>query len=589
MRAARRRRSVSARAATVVAGTVFVLSANVAPAAAETCSYDAGTRAVTATIDPAGDATLQVTASGEIWFGATPSACGAATAANADSISIAGAPGTTETLTIDQSQAFLGPGFSAESNFPEIETTVALGDTADALIVVGTSGNDSIAMGANGLSLNSDGDVDVTFAPLPAAVEIRGGAGANALTGRGGWGAGLAYAGEITLIAGNFGDELNGGNGSDQLTGGDGADVLNGNAGDDRLEGNADDDRLSGGDGKDFLLGGAGADRFLGGFGNDFLNAFDGEADLQINGGPDVDVAFYDPGLDPVPSASESNVPGPPAESCEHDATARTVTARLEPGTDATLDVSATGQILFGVVPTPCGTATSTNTDSVQVNGAAGIPESLTLDLSDSPFGPGFSAESNFPEIEANVALGDTSDDFVVIGTAGGDTLTAGALGVSLNADGDLDVTFSPLPARIELRAEGGVNLLTGRGGFGAGLAYPGSAVLLGGDLGDALDGGNGDDVIVGGLGNDVMNGSGGNDEMTGGGGGDSLTGSDGADTIVGGAGADSMLGGIGDDVIEADDDEADTQIHGGSGVDTAYVDAGIDPATVAVETVVPR
>ena len=560
MRTARRRRLVSARGDRR-RGAPRRLSANAAPAAAESCSYDPGTRVVTATIDPAGSATLQVTASGEISFGAIPSACGAATGANTDSISIAGTPGTTETLTIDGSSAFLGPGFSSESNFPEIETAVALGDAADALIVVGTGDNDSIAMGANGLSLNSDGDVDVTFSPLPAAVEIRGGGGVNALTGRGGWGAGLAYAGDITLIGGDAGDELNGGNGNDVLTGGAGADTINGNAGDDRLKGNAGDDRLSGGDGKDFMLGEAGADRFLGGFGNDFLNAFDGQPDTQINGGPDVDVAFYDPGLDPVPSASESPVPGPPVESCEYDAAARWVTARLEPGTDATIKVSATGQILFGAVPVPCGAATSANTDSVEVGGAAGIPESLIVDLSDSPFGPGFSPESNVPEIETNVSLGDTSDDFVVIGTAGDDTLTAGALGVSLNADGDLDVTFSPLPARIELRAEGGVNLLTGRGGFGAGLAYPGSAVLLGGDLGDALDGGNGDDVIAGGLGNDVMNGSGGNDEMMGGAGDDGLTGSGGNDVLVGGPGVDELLGGNGDDFLDADDGEADTQI----------------------------
>ncbi len=41
--------------------------------------------------------------------------------------------------------------------------------------------------------------------------------------------------------------------------------------------------------------------------------------------------------------------------------------------------------------------------------------------------------------------------------------------------------------------------------------------------------------------------------------------------------------------MIEADDDEADAQIHGGAGADTACVDAGLDPATVAVETVIPR
>jgi hypothetical protein len=49
------------------------------------------------------------------------------------------------------------------------------------------------------------------------------------------------------------------------------------------------------------------------------------------------------------------------------------------------------------------------------------------------------------------------------------------------------------------------------------------------------------------------------------------------------------MNGGFDNDVIEADDDEADMQIHGGPGADTAYVDAGVDPATIAVETVIPR
>lgn len=53
---------------------------------------------------------------------------------------------------------------------------------------------------------------------------------------------------------------------------------------------------------------------------------------------------------------------------------------------------------------------------------------------------------------------------------------------------------------------------------------------------------------------------------------------------VVGGA----LLGGFDNDILEANDDEADTQIHGGPGTDTAHVDAGIDPATIAVETVIP-
>ena len=106
-----------------------------ATAAAESCAYNPATRAVTATIDPTGAATLQVTAAGEIWFGAVPAACGAATSANTDSIAIAGAAGSVESLTIDESAAFLGPGFSSESNIPEIETAVALGDAADVVVV----------------------------------------------------------------------------------------------------------------------------------------------------------------------------------------------------------------------------------------------------------------------------------------------------------------------------------------------------------------------------------------------------------------------------------------------------------------------
>lgn len=581
---ASRRTRTRARLIALGGSLLVAVAAYPASAAAETCAYDAGTRAVTATIDPAEEATLQVGAGGELRFGTVPAPCGAATTANTDSIAISGTAGTTEALVIDQTDGFLGPGFTSESNAPEIETTVSLGDAGDQVVVIGTPGSDSIAMGANGLSLNSDGDVDVTFAPLPAAVEIRGLGGASFLTGRGGWGAGLAYNGDVTLLGGDDADELNGGNGHDTIAGGAGADTINGNAGDDRLEGEAGDDRLSGGDGRDVLIGGPGSDQLIGGFGNDFMNAFDGEADAHLNAGPDIDITFYDPGLDPTPSASEGAVPGPPVESCTYDAGTRTVTARLEPGTDATLRVSASGQIVFGVIPAPCGAATATTTDSIVVNGAPGLVESLTVDLGSNLLGPGFSEESNFPEIETHVALGDTSDTFVVIGTDEADTLTAGLSGVSLNADGDLDVTFDPLPSRIELRAEGGINFLTGRGGFGAGLAYPGTTVLLGGDLGDELNGGTGNDIIVGGIGNDYQNGSSGQDEILGGPGDDRIAGNDGDDALVGGPGADEILGANGDDFIDANDDEGDTQIHGGPGVDTAYYDAGIDPPMTAIE-----
>jgi hypothetical protein len=60
------------------------------------------------------------------------------------------------------------------------------------------------------------------------------------------------------------------------------------------------------------------------------------------------------------------------------------------------------------------------------------------------------------------------------------------------------DVTFATLPARTELQARGGINVLTGRGGFRAGLAFPGGLVMIAGPNGDELDTANGNDVIVG-------------------------------------------------------------------------------------------
>jgi Ca2+-binding RTX toxin-like protein len=363
--------------------------------------------------------------------------------------------------------------------------------------------------------------------------------------------------------------------------------------------GNGGGDRLSGGDGNDALVGGAGADELIGGNGDDFLDADDGEADIQIHGGANVDTAYYDGGVDPALIAVENALadpgeepppppPPPPPGECEYRAGPNEVVATMPEAGDATLAVVA-GEIHFGATPVACGSATTINTDAITVTGAAGTDETLTVDQSADVLGPGASGESNIPEIELAINLGGAGDEAVFIGTDGNDTLAAGLNGVSLNGDGAVDVTFATLPGRIEFQARGGVNFLTGRGGFGAGLAYAGALTLIGGDLGDELNGGNGNDVIQGGGGNDVISGYAGNDQIDGGAGDDTVTGSDGDDTIVGGSGADTLNGGFGADVIEADDDEADLLIHGGPGADIAYVDAGLDPATIAVETVIPR
>jgi len=574
----------------VLAGTIIsALAAFPAVAAAESCTYDAGAKAVAATIDPGGSATFAVVG-GQLHFGATPTACGAATTTNTDSISVTGSAGTIESLTLDESGGAFGPGAATETNVPEIEMTIALGDTGDELLVIGTAGNDSVAVGASGLSFNSDGDVDATFSPLPAQVEIRGGGGVSLLTGRGGWGAGLAFAGNVTLIGGDLADELNGGNGHDLITGGGGSDVMTGNAGDDRIEGEGGNDRLSGGEGKDSIVGGAGADTFTGGFGNDLLLAHDGEADTSINGGGDTDIAYYDPGLDPTPSAVENVIPAAPTESCSYDAGTKAVTARVALGSEATLKVAANGQLLFGFTPTACGDATTTNTDSIHVLGAPGVVERFVLDMSEGFLGPGFTEEFNLPEIELALSLGDSMDEMAVYGTAGNDTFAPGQNGMALNTDGDVDVTWTPNPGVFPLEIQGrdGDDFINGRGQGGAGLAYLGPLLIAGGAGNDELVGSHESDEIYGGDGNDVILSHQLNDVVGGGAGDDAITSGEGNDQIVGGPGADNLNAGFGSDFLDADDGETDTQIHGGPDTDTAHYDgAGIDPAPIAVENAI--
>ena len=148
----------------VTAALLTAVLVGPASAAPEACAYNAGTRAVTATIASGGQATL-VVVGGALHFGATPVACGAATTTNTDSITINGAAGSNETLTLDHRGGVFGPGFTSEFNVPEIEITTSLGDTTDRVVVYATEGNDSMSPGQLGMALNGDGDVDVLFSP----------------------------------------------------------------------------------------------------------------------------------------------------------------------------------------------------------------------------------------------------------------------------------------------------------------------------------------------------------------------------------------------------------------------------------------
>jgi Ca2+-binding RTX toxin-like protein len=276
--------------------------------------------------------------------------------------------------------------------------------------------------------------------------------------------------------------------------------------------------------------------------------------------------------------------PPPPASGCTYDAAAKSVRATLAAGGAGTLVVAGT-ELRFGSPAVACGGATTTNTDTILVTGASGSVERLTVDLSGGLFAPGATSESSgVSEIEISLLLGDVTDVVVVTGSAGADSVSIGSTGMSFTSDGDGDVSMSPLPGAIEVLGLDGADTLSGKGGAGTGTDFPNKLVLHGGDGADALTGGSAADELYGGPGNDVLSGRDGNDKVDGGADNDSVAGNVGDDELIGGPGVDALIGSDGDDLLRGDDDEADTNLNGGPGTDTAHYDAGIDPAPVATE-----
>jgi Ca2+-binding RTX toxin-like protein len=127
--------------------------------------------------------------------------------------------------------------------------------------------------------LANDGGVPDSFADnVSTDVEnVKGGSGADTITGS------------------TLNNELTGNAGNDTLDGGAGNDKISGSAGDDRLLGNVGDDKIFGGDGRDNMVGASGNDKITGNTGVDFflgkkgfdrLIAKDGTRDKKIDCGP---------------------------------------------------------------------------------------------------------------------------------------------------------------------------------------------------------------------------------------------------------------------------------------------------------------
>ncbi|MEO9123485.1 MAG: SdrD B-like domain-containing protein [Microcoleus sp.] len=171
----------------------------------------------------------------------------------------------------------------------------------------------------------------------------------------------------------------------------------------------------------------------------------------------------------------------------------------------------------------------------------------------------------DFPRVVSPVLPPSPSQNNVINGTNGDDTLVGSANSDSIFGLGGNDLIFGQ---------QGGdyINGNTGNdtiyGGMGNDTLFGGKGSdLIFGDMGDdTIYGGRGNDSISGGAGNDLLYGGKGDDILLGGGGNDVLFGDQGNDTLCGGDGNNTLLGGSGDDLL-----------FGGSGTDLLYGGPGND------------
>jgi Ca2+-binding RTX toxin-like protein len=286
----------------------FVL---VQPASAAVSCGHAGTT-LTITLGAAGDtvtvslnATDQILVNGALTTAAPCSLAGGAhDTIDTDTIAIDGTTGN-ETATIDQSGA--GGAFPDAFDFDvDLDT-----GTGDRLVVVGTSGADTITFGATGITIDGEVTSDVTRGGIEEFT-VNAGGGNDIVSGAGSASLGAAFVLPLTLSGEAGADTLTGGGAADTLNPGTGVDndTVNCGAGTDTVSyagatttvtlnlatttaqatgfgsdtvtncenatGGTGNDSLTGSTVANTLTGGAGNDTLGGGLGNDVIACGDG-------------------------------------------------------------------------------------------------------------------------------------------------------------------------------------------------------------------------------------------------------------------------------------------------------------------------
>jgi Ca2+-binding RTX toxin-like protein len=201
--------------------------------------------------------------------------------------------------------------------------------------------------------------------------------------------------------------------------------------------------------------------------------------------------------------------PASAAVSCSQAGTALTVTMTAD-GDQATFLRGPGREIL--VNGAQCGTATTENTATVTVTGAAG-GQDVSIDLAGGPF-VSLQRETNPPSgasVQFQVAdLDPEEEDLSIDGTAAVDTFVAGANGITLDQTspaGELDVVFAT-EVDLILHGRGENDFLSNAGGAATGAPVAASMDVW-------LYGGAGNDVLVGGDNSTFFPGPG-DDSMTG-------------------------------------------------------------------------
>jgi len=472
--------------------------------------------------------------------------CGPASASALRQIAVTEASASTgdQTVILDYSN---GPLPAGRSGAVGVDVDLGTETTADALKIIGSSGNDTYVFGATGVTVNSDALADIRVAHVEQYLATMGG-GNDSFSAAGSAATGAAFAQAVEIYGGDGNDSIRGGaaadiyhgglgndvlvggdapDGGDTMNGDDGVDVADysartaavtvtvdgqandggsgGSEGDDvavdveTVKGGGGDDSLTGGAGSQTISGGPGADTLAGGAGDDILNGDAGDDRFDAGSGADgADVLNGGAGID-------------------------------------TADYSARQMAITVAIDAQAGDGQLGENDRV----ATDVENLLGGDGNDRLTGSS----------AANLLVGGAGDD-VLGGGDGNDTLRGNDGDDSMsggNGNDVLDAEEAPHGGDT-MMGGAGVDLVTYAGRTtGVAIAMDGSTPggesgegdVVGTDVED-LRGGTGDDHLIGNALDNV------------------LEGGAGTDTIEGGAGDDTIDGDLGSDVIDCGPGDAD-------------------------------